>query len=247
MKTLSHTQYEKCLVFGVHVSLTWADLLTLRQSAQRQKWRNVEDVIYKKQFFESSLVFTLHGRLHVWRWSFWSTVWGWGWCSEWFSDEWGWICMKFFTMSPLVSAYLSVLYRQCVCMLNHSVVSDSLRPHKLEPIRLLHPWNFPGKNTGVGCPFLLQGIFPTQGLNPCLLHRLHWQVESLPLAPPGCLQAVPKEGSEVGTVAGILMWASWAQNFQWPLCLLLHPSSHTSHSHARQWVRNDLSLKELSL
>ena len=38
--------------------------------------------------------------------------------------------------------------------------------------------DFPGKNTGVGCHFLLQGIFPTQGSNPCLLH---WQVDSLPL------------------------------------------------------------------
>ena len=31
-----------------------------------------------------------------------------------------------------------------------------LRPHGLQPMRLLCPWNFPGKNTGVGCPFLLQ-------------------------------------------------------------------------------------------
>ena len=30
------------------------------------------------------------------------------------------------------------------------------------------PWDFPGKNTGVGCHFLLQGIFPTQGSNPGL-------------------------------------------------------------------------------
>ena len=36
--------------------------------------------------------------------------------------------------------------------------------------RLLHPWNFPGKNTGVGCHFLFQGIFPTQGSNPGLPH-----------------------------------------------------------------------------
>ena len=36
--------------------------------------------------------------------------------------------------------------------------------------RLLHPWDFPGKSTGVGCHFLLQGIFPTQGLTPGLLH-----------------------------------------------------------------------------
>ena len=35
--------------------------------------------------------------------------------------------------------------------------------------RLLCPWNYPGKNTGVGCHALLQGIFPTQGLNACLL------------------------------------------------------------------------------
>ena len=32
------------------------------------------------------------------------------------------------------------------------------------------PWDFPGKSTGVGCHFLLQGIFPTQGSNPGLLH-----------------------------------------------------------------------------
>ena len=41
------------------------------------------------------------------------------------------------------------------------------------------------KNTGVGCRALLQGIFPTQGSNQSLLHLLHWQVGSLPLAPPG--------------------------------------------------------------
>ena len=47
--------------------------------------------------------------------------------------------------------------------------------------RLLCPWDFPGKNTGVGCHFLLQGIFATQGSKPCLLHLLYWQVESLSL------------------------------------------------------------------
>ena len=38
--------------------------------------------------------------------------------------------------------------------------------------------------SGVGCYFLLQGIFPTQGSNPRLFHLLHWQVGSLPLGPP---------------------------------------------------------------
>ena len=41
--------------------------------------------------------------------------------------------------------------------------------------------NFPGKNTGMGCCFLLQKIFLTQGWNLHLLHLLHWQVDSLPL------------------------------------------------------------------
>ena len=44
-------------------------------------------------------------------------------------------------------------------------MSDSLQPRGL-----YNPWNSPGQNTGVGCLSLLQGIFPTQGLNPGLLH-----------------------------------------------------------------------------
>ena len=51
-----------------------------------------------------------------------------------------------------------------------SVVSNSLRFHGLKFTRLLCPWQFPGKNTGVGCHSFLQGIFPTQGLNLGLLH-----------------------------------------------------------------------------
>ena len=53
---------------------------------------------------------------------------------------------------------------------SHSVLSDSLLPQGLQPTRLLCPWDSPGKNTGVGRHSLLQGIFPTQGLNQGLLH-----------------------------------------------------------------------------
>ena len=69
----------------------------------------------------------------------------------------------------------------CWCLVTKSCPA-LLQPHGLQPTRLLCPWDFPGKNTGVGCHFLLQGIFPTQGLNPCLLH---WQVSSLPLSHQG--------------------------------------------------------------
>ena len=48
----------------------------------------------------------------------------------------------------------------------------------------LCPWDFPGKDTGVGCHFLLQRIFQTQGSNLHLLCPLHWQVASLPNEPP---------------------------------------------------------------
>ena len=50
----------------------------------------------------------------------------------------------------------------------HSVISHSLWPQGLQPARLLCPWNFSGKNTGVGCHFLLQGIFLIQRWNLCV-------------------------------------------------------------------------------
>ena len=52
----------------------------------------------------------------------------------------------------------------CVCV-SHSVMFNSFWPHGLWPASLLCPWSSPGKNTGVDSHSLLQGIFPTQGLN----------------------------------------------------------------------------------
>ena len=60
---------------------------------------------------------------------------------------------------------------------SRSVVSDSLGPHEL-----YSPWNSPGQSTGVGSLSLLQGIFPTQGLNPGFPAL---QVDSLPAEPQG--------------------------------------------------------------
>ena len=52
-------------------------------------------------------------------------------------------------------------------------ISSSLKPYELQPTRLFCPWDFPAKNTGMGCHVLLQGIFLTQGLNPHFLRLLH--------------------------------------------------------------------------
>ena len=67
----------------------------------------------------------------------------------------------------------------CAC----SVMSISLQPMDCILPGSCGPWNFPGKNTWVGCHFLLQGIFPTQGSNPRLLHLLHWQADFTPVSP----------------------------------------------------------------
>ena len=68
------------------------------------------------------------------------------------------------------------------------------------PPRLLCPWYFPSKNTGVGCHFLLQSIFPIQGSN---MPFLHWQVCSWPVAPP-----IKHISSSLGLISfrNILFW-----------------------------------------
>ena len=69
-------------------------------------------------------------------------------------------------------------------MCSHSVLSDSLRPYGLWPARFLCLWNFPGKNTGVGCHLLLHETSLTR--DQTHVSRLpHWQASSLALVPPG--------------------------------------------------------------
>ena len=82
---------------------------------------------------------------------------------------------------PLCACHVTWLLLTNVTVPVCSVVPTSLRPHGLQPARLLGPWDFPGKSTGMGCLFLLQGIVPTQSLNLSLLHHLHRQVGSLAL------------------------------------------------------------------
>ena len=70
-------------------------------------------------------------------------------------------------------------------------MSDSVRPYGLQPARILCPWGLSRQEywSGLLCPppgyLPSPAIFQTQGSNLCLLHLLHWQMGSLPLAPPG--------------------------------------------------------------
>ena len=86
------------------------------------------------------------------------------------------------------SVYLNGICRACtlvsfvLCCAVRSCISLSATPQES---RLLCPWDFLGRNTGVGCHFLLQGIFPTKGSNS---HLLHWQADFfffLTTEPPG--------------------------------------------------------------
>ena len=64
-----------------------------------------------------------------------------------------WICRQILYHSHHSGVYMS---HCCCCCYVASVVSDSVRPHRRQPTRLPHPWDSPGKNTGVACHFLLQ-------------------------------------------------------------------------------------------
>ena len=66
------------------------------------------------------------------------------------------------------------------CLLLGRKAVQLLWPYRLQPTKLLSPWDSPGKNTGVGCHFLLQGIFLAQELNQPFLCLLYWQAGSLP-------------------------------------------------------------------
>ena len=70
-----------------------------------------------------------------------------------------------------------------MCVLSHSVMSDSLRPHGLQLTRLLCLWDFQGKNTRVDCHFLIKGTFLTQGLELSSPVSLASQADYLPAEP----------------------------------------------------------------
>ena len=77
--------------------------------------------------------------------------------------------------TPPVTWLPRCLLKRCLC----SPLSESLRLRGPEPARLLRPWDYLGKNTGVGHYSLLQGLFLTRALNPSLLSLLRWWEDSL--------------------------------------------------------------------
>ena len=75
------------------------------------------------------------------------------------------ICFLTWMMNTL-AFIVQLLFKLCITIRSIFV----LQPNGLQPARFLCPWDFPGRNTGVDCHFLPQGIYLTQGQNPHLLH-----------------------------------------------------------------------------
>ena len=118
----------------------------------------------------------------------WWAVWAFSWCREnrCYTEIWGLMSHALFSIHGFLPTTFSsrkpnkdIAYW---CWFSHWVVSDSF----VTPWTVVHqtslPWDFLGKSTGVGCHFLLQRIFLTQGSN---LWLLHWQGDSLSLSHQG--------------------------------------------------------------
>ena len=84
------------------------------------------------------------------------------------------------TFSLLCPPACVILLCCCCCSVVQACLT--LASHGLYPTRLFWPWDFPGRNTGVGCHSLLQGIFLTPDSNSCLQH---WQADSFTSEPLG--------------------------------------------------------------
>ena len=87
---------------------------------------------------------------------------------------------------PIGSCSVIGIYKVYVCaVLSYCVMSNSfVTVAHQAPLSM----GLPRQDTGVGCHFLLQGVFLTQGSNPHLLYILHWQEDSLPLSHLGSPQ-----------------------------------------------------------
>ena len=111
------------------------------------------------------------------------------------------------------------------CCLKWSEVTQSCPtlcdPMDSKPTRLPRPWDFPGKNTGVGCHFHLQGIFPIQGSNLCLLP---WQGDSLPLSHLGSPKGHCRSTATVSV--GLLNQGSLFSSFWFSTVLTVPKAQH---------------------
>ena len=130
-------------------------------------------------------------------------------------------------ISDQVGASVSVMH---VCWVS-SVMSVSGQPY---------PWNSPGKNTGVGCHALLQGIFQTQGSKLHLLCLLPWQaVFFLPLAPPE--KPLECQFSSVRSLSRVWLFETHGLQYTRLPCPSPTPRVYSNSSPSCRWCHSTIS------
>ena len=129
--------------------------------------------------------------------------------------------LKYFTGNTYIGKLVDVYYFDkplpkillkspfCACMLSHSAMSNSLRPHGLQPARSLCPLKFSRQDSGVGCHFLFQGIFPTQGSKPASLVSPASWVDSLPLCHQGSSVPPPHFSKQTRCTGDNFLTSMW--------------------------------------
>ena len=137
--------------------------------ARGERWRegivrefgiNIYTLLYSKQITNQILLYSTENSAHC------SVA---AWMGGEFGGEWIHVYMVETLHCPPETITTSLISYVCVHAKSpHSCLT--LQPYGLQPARLVCSWVSPGKNNKVGCHFLLQGIFPTQGLNPGLPH-----------------------------------------------------------------------------
>ena len=118
-----------------------------------------------------------------------------------------------------------------VCLCTKSLQScPTLRPFGLQPARLLCPWDFPGKRTGVDCHAFLQGNLPDPAFHPHLLHILYQQAGSLPPGFPGgsVVKASASNVEDLGSIPGLGRFP-WRRKWQ-PTAVFLPGKPHGQRS-----------------
>ena len=142
------------------------------------------------------------------------------------------------TEKPGTTEKFGTLLLPLLLLPSHFSVSDSVRPHRRQPTRLPCPWDSPGKNTGVGCHFLLQ----------CMKVKSESEVAQLCLTPSDPMDCSPPGSSVHGIFqARVLEWSAIAFSGdsakksqscmgEWGrglglCCSLLYPSAWSSAGH----------------
>ena len=135
--------------------MNWASLVSQRLKRLPAMWETWVRSLGREDSLEKELA--THSSILDWR-------------IPWTEEPWWATVHRVAKSQTRLSDFTFTFLKNYVHVCSVIRLCPTVQPHRVQPAMLLCPWNFPGKSTGAGCHFLLQGIFLTQGLNPGLPH-----------------------------------------------------------------------------